>query len=141
MDRKKSIIVFDGICSLCNKFVLFVAKRDYNDHFRFISLQNPNLHKYLNSSNKIDAVEANSILLINQEGNIKIKSEAIALIFCRLKGLKSLTFIMNFFPNKIRNVVYSLVAKYRYKIFGKTDHCSMVEQKLHYKLYKKKMLV
>lgn len=141
MDRKKSIIVFDGICSLCNKFVLFVIKRDYNDHFRFISLQNPNLHKYFNSPNKIDAIEANSILLINHEGDVKIKSEAIALIFCRLKGLKSLALIMNFFPNIIRNVVYSLVAKYRYKIFGKTDHCSMVEQKLHDKLYKKKMLL
>ena len=141
MDRKKSIIVFDGICSLCNKFVLFVIKRDYNDNFRFISLQNPNLHKYLSSPNKIDAIEANSILLINHEGDVKIKSEAIALIFCKLKGLKSLTLIMNFFPNIIRNVVYSLVAKYRYKIFGKTDHCSMLEQKLHYKLYKKKMLL
>ena len=116
---------------------MFVVKRDYNDHFRFISLQNPNLHKYLNSSNKIDAIEANSILLINHEGDVKIKSEAINLIFCRLKGLKSLTLIMNFFPNKIRNLVYSLVAKHRYKIFGKIDHCSMVEQKLHYKQYKK----
>ena len=71
--------------------------------------QNPNLHKYLNSSNKIDAIEANSILLINHEGDVKIKSEAITLTFCRLKGLKSLTLIMNFFPNKIRNLVYSLV--------------------------------
>ena len=137
---KKLLIVFDGNCSLCNKFVLFVVKRDYNDHFRFISLQNPNLHKYLNSSNKIDAIEPNSILLINHEGDVKIKSEAINLIFCRLKGLKSLTLIMNFFPNKIRNLVYSSVAKHRYKIFGKIDHCSMVEQKLHYKQYKKKML-
>ena len=138
---KKLLIVFDGNCSLCNKFVLFVVKRDYNDHFRFISLQNPNLHKYLNSSNKIDAIEANSILLINHEGDVKIKSEAITLTFCRLKGLKSLTLIMKFFPNKIRNLVYSLVAKHRYKIFGKTDQCSLVEQKLHYKLYKKKMLL
>ena len=138
---KKLLIVFDGNCSLCNKFVLFVVKRDYNDHFRFISLQNPNLHKYLNSSNKIDAIEANSILLINHEGDVKIKSEAITLTFCRLKGLKSLTLIMKFFPNKIRNLVYSLVAKHRYKIFGKTDQCSLVEQKLHYKLYKKKMLI
>lgn len=141
MDREKSIIVFDGICGLCNKFVLFVVKRDYNDHFRFISLQNPNLHKYINSFNKIDTTEANSILLINQKGNVKSKSEAIALIFCRLKGLKILTLIMNLFPNKIRNLVYSLVAKHRYKIFGKTDHCSMVEQKLHENLYKKKMLL
>ena len=137
---KKSIIVFDGICSLCNKFVLFVVKRDYNDHFRFISLQSPNLHKYLNSSNKIDANEANSILLINHEGSVKIKSEAIALIFCRLKGLKSLNLIMNLFPNNIRNIVYSLVAKYRYKIFGKTDQCSLVKQKLNERLFKKKML-
>ena len=137
---KKSIIVFDGICSLCNKFVLFVVKRDYNDHFRFISLQNPNLHKYLNIHNKIDANEANSILLINHEGIVKIKSEAIALIFCRLKGLKSLNLILNLFPNKIRNLVYSLVAKHRYKIFGKTDQCSLIEQKLYEDLYKKKML-
>ena len=140
MDRKKSIIVFDGICSLCNKFVLFVVKRDYNDHFRFISLQNPNLHKYLNSYNKIDANEANSILLINHEGIVKIKSEAIALIFCRLKGLKSLNLILNLFPSKIRNLVYSLVAKHRYKIFGKTDQCSLIEQNLYEDLYKKKML-
>ena len=140
MDRKKTIIVFDGICSLCNKFVLFVVKRDYNDHFRFISLQNPNLHKYLNSYNKIDANEANSILLINHEGIVKIKSEAIALIFCRLKGLKSLNLILNLFPNKIRNLVYSLVAKHRYKIFGKTDQCSLIEQKLYEDLYKKKIL-
>tara|TARA_Y100001933_G_C18927387_1_gene533778 strand:- start:658 stop:1080 length:423 start_codon:yes stop_codon:yes gene_type:complete len=138
---KKSIIVFDGICSLCNKFVLFVVKRDYNDHFRFISLQSPNLHKYLNSSNKIDANEANSILLINHEGSVKIKSEAIALIFSRLKGMKSLNLIVNLFPNKIRNLVYSLVAKHRYKIFGKTDQCSLVEQSLHKNLYKKKMLL
>ena len=138
---KKLIIVFDGICSLCNKFVLFVVKRDYNDHFRFISLQSPNLHKYLNSSNKIDAHEANSILLINHEGIVKIKSEAIALIFCRLKGLKSLNLIMNLFPNKIRNLVYSLVAKHRYKIFGKTDQCSLIEQNLYEDLYKKKMLL
>ena len=138
---KKSIIVFDGICSLCNKFVLFVVKRDYNDHFRFISLQSPNLHKYLNSSNKIDANEANSILLINHEGSVKIKSEAIALIFSRLKGMKSLNLIVNLFPNKIRNLVYSLVAKHRYKIFGKTYQCSLVEQSLHKNLYKKKMLL
>ena len=138
---KKILIVFDGNCSLCNKFVLFVVKRDYNDHFRFISLQSPNLHKYLNSSNKIDANEANSILLINHEGSVKIKSEAIALIFCRLKGLKSLNLIVNLFPNKIRNLVYSLVAKHRYKIFGKTDQCSLVEQSLHKNLYKKKMLL
>ena len=138
---KKSIIVFDGICSLCNKFVLFVVKRDYNDHFRFISLQNPNLKKYVNSSNKIDTSEADSILLINHEGNVKIKSEAIALIFCRLKGLKALTFIINLFPNKIRNLVYSLIAKYRYKIFGKTNQCSLIEQKLHKNLYEKKVLL
>ena len=137
---KKLLIVFDGNCSLCNKFVLFVVKRDYNDHFRFISLQNPNLHKYLNSSNKIDANEADSILLINHEGSVKIKSEAIALIFCRLKGFKAFTLIMNLFPNNIRNLVYSLVAKYRYKIFGKTDQCSIVKQKLHERLLKKKML-
>ena len=137
---KKSIIVFDGICSLCNKFVLFVVKRDYNDHFRFISLQNPNLKNYVNSSNKIDASEADSILLINYEGNVKIKSEAIALIFCRLKGLKSLNLILNLFPSKIRNLVYSLVAKHRYKIFGKTDQCSLIEQKLYEDLYKKKIL-
>lgn len=141
MDRKKTIIVFDGICSLCNKFVLFVVKRDYNDHFRFISLQNPNIHKYLNSSNKIDVSEANSILLINHEGNVKVRSEAIALIFHKLKGLKTFTLIMKLFPNKIRDLVYSLVAKHRYKIFGKTDQCSIVEQKLHDKLYKKKMLL
>lgn len=138
---KKSIIVFDGICSLCNKFVLFVVKRDYNDHFRFISLQNPNLSNYLNSSSKIDATVANSILLINHEGNVKIKSEAIALIFCRLKGFKVFTLIMNLFPNNIRNLVYSLVAKHRYKIFGKTDQCSIVKQKLNERLFKKKMLL
>ena len=141
MDRKKSIIVFDGICSLCNKFVLFVLERDYNDHFRFISLQNPNLHNYLNGSSKIDTTEVNSILLINPEGNIKIKSEAIALIFCRLKGLKAFAFVMKFFPNNIRNLAYSIVAKYRYKIFGKINQCSILKQKLNEKLYKKKMLL
>ena len=137
---KKSIIVFDGICSLCNKFVLFVIERDYNDHFRFISLQNPNLDNYLNSSNKIDTTEVNSILLINHKGNVKIKSEAIALILCRLKGFKAFTLIMNLFPNNIRNLVYSLIAKHRYKIFGKTDQCSIVKQKLHERLFQKKML-
>ena len=138
---KKLLIVFDGNCSLCNKFVLFVVKRDYNDNFRFISLQNPNLHKYLNSSNKIDAIEANSILLINHNGDVKIKSEAIALIFCRLKGFKAFTLIINLFPNKVRNLVYSTVAKHRYKIFGTTDNCSLIEQKLHENLYKKKMIL
>ncbi len=140
MELKKSIIVFDGVCNLCNKFVLFVVKRDYKDKFRFISLQNPNLHTYLSSSNEIGIIQANSILLINQEGDIKIKSEAIALILSDLKGLKSFSVIMNLFPKKIKNFVYTIVAKYRYKIFGKIEQCSIVEQKLHKDLIQKKML-
>ena len=83
-----------------------------------LSLQNPNLHKYLNSSNKIDAIEANSILLINHEGDVKIKSEAITLTFVDSR-FKISYFNYEIFPNKIRNLVYSLVAKHRYKIFGK----------------------
>lgn len=140
MEQQKSIIVFDGICSLCNNFILFVVKRDVKDHFRFISLQNPNLRNYIIDSNELDFSKSDSILLI-YNGTIKTKADAIAIILSELKGFKTFGILMNLLPRQFNNLFYSFIAKHRYKLFGTTESCSIIEKKLQQELYKKKILI
>ena len=116
-----SIILFDGVCNLCNGAVNFVIKRDPRNVFKFTPLQEKQgillLKKHAVDSRKLD-----SIVLI-ENGNVYIKSSAALRIARKMSNLWPLFFVLLIIPSFIRDGVYDFIAKNRYKWFGKKEQC------------------
>jgi predicted DCC family thiol-disulfide oxidoreductase YuxK len=118
-DKKKGrkyIILFDGTCKLCNNVVRFITKNDSRQIFCFIPLESEKATEYLNRYNKKD-VNKGSVLLI-QEDKIFTKSRAVLQILRCLDGLWPLFYVFIVVPGFIRDPVYDIIAKYRYRWFG-----------------------
>lgn len=120
--ENKKIILFDGVCNLCNTSVQYVVKRDKKDVFRFAPLQSEIGKKMLKERN-IDTNTIDSIILIEPEIAYYIKSEAALKIMKEFDGAWSLMAVFNIVPTKIKNIVYDFIAKNRYKWYGKKDAC------------------
>ncbi len=115
------IILFDGVCNLCNSSVNFVIKKDKNDVFRFAALQSEIGKKYIDKFN-VDPSQTDSIILVEGEKHY-IKSSAALNVAKSLKGAYPLFYGFMIIPNFIRNWVYDYVAKNRYKWYGKKESC------------------
>ena len=122
VNEDKKIILFDGVCNLCNGFVQFVIKRDANDVFRYASLQSEIGQKLLSERN-IDVALIDSVVLIEPGVAYYIKSDAALQIGSHLKGFSGLSRFLHLIPSSLRNIVYDLIARYRYAWFGKKDAC------------------
>jgi len=116
-----SIILFDGVCNLCNGAVNFVIKRDSANVFKFTPLQEKQGILLL-KKHAIDAQKLDSIVLIENK-NVYIKSSAALRIARKLSGLWPLFFVLLIIPRFIRDGVYDFIAKNRYKWFGKKEQC------------------
>ena len=116
-----SIILFDGVCNLCNGAVNFVIKRDPRNVFKFTPLQEKQGILLL-KKHAVDARKLDSIVLI-ENGNVYIKSSAALRIARKLSGLWPLFFVLLIIPSFIRDGVYDFIAKNRYKWFGKKEQC------------------
>jgi predicted DCC family thiol-disulfide oxidoreductase YuxK len=113
---KKYIILFDGTCKLCNNVVKFITKNDSKRIFCFIPLESGKASEYLNRYSKKN-VNKGSVLLIQDE-KIYTKSNAVLHILKCLDGLWPLFFVFIVVPGFIRDPVYDIIAKYRYRWFG-----------------------
>ena len=121
--KDKQLILFDGICNLCNSSVLYVIKRDKNDKFLFAPLQSDIGSEVIREFN-IDTSKTDSILLYKPETNtLKDKSSAAIHIAKHLGFPSNLLAVFFIIPTFIRNWVYDYVAKNRYKWYGKKDAC------------------
>lgn len=129
MENYKKIILFDGVCNLCNVAVQFIIKRDHNDIFRFAALQSETGRKLLAERN-IDTEDIDSIILIEPNVAYYTKSTAALEIGKNLKGLRTLSSILLWLPESFRNIVYDIVAKNRYKWYGKKESCMIPTPKL-----------
>ena len=116
-----SIILFDGVCNLCNGAVNFVIKRDPRNVFKFTPLQEKQGILLL-KKHAIDAQKLDSIVLI-EDGNVYIKSSAALRIARKMSNLWPLFFVLLISPRFIRDGVYDFIAKNRYKWFGKKEQC------------------
>jgi len=119
----KSIILFDGICNLCNGAINFVIAHDSNNHFQFASLQSE-FGKALLLKYKIKNTSLDTFLLVEND-QIFIKSTA-ALRVCKSLGFP-FYFAFSFIaiPLFFRDSIYNWVAKNRYQWFGKSATCSI----------------
>lgn len=118
----KKIILFDGVCNLCNQTVLRIIKLDKKDIFRFTSLQSETGKEIINYL-KIDTSKVDSIILFEPKKAYYIKSTAALKIFGNFGGIWELSKFLLFFPSFIRDFVYDIIAKNRYKWFGKKNQC------------------
>ena len=120
--KNKKIILFDGVCNLCNDSVQLIIERDKNDVFRFASLQSE-VGQKLTTERGIDPEAMDSIILIEPGIAYYEKSTAALEISKHLTGGYSLLRYFSFLPEGFRNGVYDIIAKNRYKWFGKKDEC------------------
>ena len=115
------VILFDGVCNLCNSAVKFVLKRDKNSVFKFASLQS-NAAKKLLSNTEVSAIDSTTFVLI-ENGTLYARSTAALRVCKHLSGLWPLMTVFMIVPRFIRDWVYNLISKNRYRWFGKRDTC------------------
>ncbi len=120
--ENKQLILFDGVCNLCNSSVQFVIKHDKKKQFLFASLQSDTGTKIIDHF-KIDREKTDSILLFTKSGKIYSRSTAALLIASKLKFPINVLILFIIIPPFIRNVVYNYIAKNRYKWYGKKEAC------------------
>ena len=119
----KKIILFDGVCNLCNTMVNFVIERDTKDAFKFVALQSETGTAILKKIGLFDK-NIDSIVLYEPGVAYFYKANAALEIAKSLGGIYSvLGYVLNIFPDSILNFGYDIIAKNRYKWFGKQDAC------------------
>ncbi|RIW38413.1 thiol-disulfide oxidoreductase DCC family protein [Bacillus salacetis] len=116
------IILFDGVCNLCNNIVQFVIKRDKAGYFQFASQQSPQ-GKALLEEYQIDP-ETDSFILIEQ-GRAFMKSTAALRVSKNLDGFWKVFYSCLLIPKPARDVMYDYIARNRYKWFGKKESCML----------------
>ncbi|SHI80526.1 DCC1-like thiol-disulfide oxidoreductase family protein [Aquimarina spongiae] len=127
----KPIVLFDGVCNLCNGWIRFILKRERNPLFQFASLQSPKgqellgAHRYENSLSSIILIENNKIYQ---------KSDAVLKICSYFKFPWNISNYLRFVPKRIRDFSYDFIAARRYKWFGKQEHCGLMtkDQKVRF---------
>ncbi|HRB00904.1 MAG TPA: thiol-disulfide oxidoreductase DCC family protein [Ignavibacteria bacterium] len=118
---KFKIILFDGVCNLCNSSVNFIIDNDHKNVFKFTSLQS---EKGIDLLKKYDLLDKNidSVILVEND-KAYVKSDAALKIAKTLGGKYKLFYGLIILPAFIRNFFYDIIAKNRYKWFGKKDSC------------------
>jgi len=117
----KPIILFDGVCNLCNRSVQIVIKHDPQGRFLFASLQSEEGQKLLQQY-QLPATNLNSFVLV-QNGKSYTKSTGALTVAKQLTGWWQLLYAFIIVPKFIRDWVYTLISNNRYKWFGKKDEC------------------
>ena len=122
LPKNKKIILFDGMCNLCNSSVLKVIRYDTKSNFVFCALQSE-IGQEIIRDLKIDLLKMDSIILYESPNNYTYKSTAVLKIMNTFGGWWNLTQICWIVPPFLRNLIYDFIARNRYKWFGKKDRC------------------
>ena len=122
LPENKKIILFDGVCNLCDSAVQYVIKHDKKDIFRFVPLQS-DLGKEILNYLKIDVSKTDSIILYEPGVAYFYKSDAALEILNELGGFLKWSIVFKIVPSVLRNPVYDYVARNRYKWYGKKEAC------------------
>lgn len=122
MIQDNKIILFDGVCNLCNSSVQYVIKRDKGNVYRFAALQSE-IGKKLVEERGIDTSQVDSIILIEPGVAYYTKSTAALKIAQSFGGVWQVVSVFEWIPEKIRDWVYDYIAQNRYKWYGRKDAC------------------
>ena len=119
--KTESIILFDGVCNLCNSSVQFIIKRDSTCKFKFASLQSP-LGKYYLDQFNLPSDNLESVILF-KNGILYQKSNAAFEIVKNLDGLWPALYVFKIVPRILRDWMYTIIGNNRYAWFGKKNAC------------------
>lgn len=124
-----NIILFDGVCNLCNESVKFIIKKDKKAHFKFTSLQSEMGQTLIKScQNDLDSTKQQSVILI-KNNKAYTHSTAALLIAKHLSFPWNLLYAGILIPKFIRDGIYNIIAKNRYKWFGKVSDACLLPNK------------
>jgi len=126
------IILYDGVCGLCSRLVQFILKRDKRDYFRFASLQSEFASSLLQKHGR-DPRDLDTVYVVTDYGQpterLLARSDAILFLLRQLGGIWKLASLGNILPRTMRDAIYKLVARNRYRVFGRYDSCLLPEPK------------
>lgn len=125
------ILVYDGVCVLCNRFIQFVDQRDKQDMFRYATLQ---AKEGLAIKRKVQDADGIDTVILVHNGEYKMHSSVGIHVFNLLGYPYRLFYPFIFIPPFIRNWVYQIIAANRYTWFGKTDSCLLPDKSMREKL-------
>ena len=121
---KDHVILYDGVCNLCNASVRFILKNDKKRKFYFSPLQSSFAAKHTHLFEQ--RVTDPDTVIYMHPGNIYYRSKAVLKILVDLGGFFKVFMVFLILPESIRDFIYRMVAKNRYKWFGKMDACPVV---------------
>jgi len=127
----KSFIIFDGNCGFCNKTIMLIAKKDKNNHFKFVSSLS-NFGIKLLSKHQIIGLEKLTIILVEKDNSIYLKSMAIRKVLLKIPYYKLFGYLMFLFPKQLSNNVYDLISKNR-KLIIKNNICEIPNSEIRKK--------
>jgi predicted DCC family thiol-disulfide oxidoreductase YuxK len=116
-----AIVLFDGVCNLCEASVQFILLRDKLGYFKFASLQSNFAQTFL-SEKGLKTSNFDSIVLI-ENGQIYQRSDAALRIARKLSGAWKIFYVLIVIPKFFRDAVYNFIANNRYRWFGKKEEC------------------
>lgn len=126
------IVLYDGVCGLCNRLNQFLLKRDPHDHFRFASLQSKFAEALLRRHGA-DAQDLDTVYVAIDYGQpnerLIARSDAILHVLTQLDGIWKWARLGRVLPKALRDEMYNFVAHNRYRVFGKHDSCLLPEPK------------
>ena len=120
LPKDKKIILFDGVCNLCDSSVQFVIKHDKKDVFRFVALQSELGKKIVNH---IGVSTVDSTILYEPGKVYYIKSDVAFKILKEIGGVYKVLLVFSILPKSILNHIYDYVAQNRYSWFGRKESC------------------
>ncbi len=118
---KDHLVIFDGICNLCNGTVQFIIKRDRKKRFSFTTYQSKTGQDIL-KQNGIPVKDQSTVVYL-KNGVPCFKSKAVLEILRGLGCCWNLLYILIVIPPFLRDFVYDIIARNRYKVFGKSESC------------------
>ena len=127
--RSNPILLYDGVCGLCNRLVQFILRHDRKSIFRFASLQSPLAARIL-ARHGVNPTDLDTVYVaINRElpdESLLSRSDAVLFVLKQLDSLwRAAALLLQLLPKFLRDPAYNAVARRRYRIFGRSDVCTL----------------
>ena len=132
----KAIVLYDGVCGLCNRAVQFLIKRDRRDRLQFASLQS-DFAAALLRQHGVDHKDLDTVYAVLNHGEpnetLLAKGDAFLFFARSIGGIWNVARVGRIIPRPIRNWLYDFIARHRYQVFGKSESCMLPDPKQRHK--------
>jgi predicted DCC family thiol-disulfide oxidoreductase YuxK len=136
LTNEQLILLYDGVCGLCNRLNQFLLARDRHDRLRFASLQSDFASQVL-QRHHLNPLDLDTVWVVVNYGQsderVLARSDAILHILALLGGVWRVAKLGRVIPRKLRDALYKAVASARYRLFGKSESCMMPDPSFRHK--------